>query len=102
MSGKIGINSVKENQLFKTNFLRDWQVSMNHSVPISASFMLFKYLSITPQINLRDRMYFTRVDQRWDEEINGVARDTTTGFYNVFDFDVSVALSTKLYGCYTP
>lgn len=102
MSGKIGINSVKENQLFKTNFLRDWQVSMNHSVPISASFMLFKYLSITPQINLRDRMYFTRVDQRWDEEINGVARDTTTGFYNVFDFDVSVALSTKLYGFYTP
>ena len=102
MSGKIGINSVKENQLFKTNFLRDWQVSMNHSVPISASFMLFKYLSVTPQINLRDRMYFTRVDQRWDEEINGVARDTTTGFYNVFDFDVSVALSTKLYGFYTP
>ena len=49
-----------------------------------------------------DRMYFTRVDQRWDEEINGVARDTTTGFYNVFDFDVSVALSTKLYGFYTP
>ena len=102
MSGKIGINSVKENQLFKTNFLRDWQVSMNHSVPISASFMLFKYLSVTPSINLRDRMYFTRVDQRWDEEINGVARDTTTGFYNVFDFDVSVALSTKLYGFYTP
>ena len=102
MSGKIGINSVKENQLFKTNFLRDWQVSMNHSVPISASFMLFKYLSVTPSINLRDRMYFTRVAQRWDEEINGMARDTTTGFYNVFDFDVSVALSTKLYGFYTP
>ena len=102
MSGKIGINSVKENQLFKTNFLRDWQVSMNHSVPISASFMLFKYLSVTPSINLRDRMYFTRVDQRWDEEINGVTRDTTTGFYNVFDFDVSLSLQTKLYGFYTP
>lgn len=102
MSGKIGINSVKENQLFKTNFLRDWQVSMNHSVPINASFTLFKYLSVTPSINLRDRMYFMRIDQRWDKEANEVARDTTTGFYNVFDFDVSLSLQTKLYGFYTP
>ena len=102
MNGKIAINNVKESQFLKTNFLRDWQVGINHTMPINASFTLFKYLNITPSINLRDRMYFQRIDQHWDEDIYGIARDTTTGFYNVFDFDVGLSMSTKLYGFYTP
>jgi hypothetical protein len=31
-----------------------------------------------------------------------LGRDTTYGFYNVFDFDVGVGMSTKIYGFYTP
>ena len=102
MNGKIQGNSIKEKEFFHSNFFRDWQTGINHSLPIKASFMLFKYLSVSPHINLRDRMYFTRVDQRWDDEAQAVARDTTNGFFNVFDFDVGLSLSTKLYGFYTP
>ncbi len=102
MNGKIGINSVKEKNFLKTNFLRDWQTELNHSLPINASFMLFKYLSVTPTVNLRDKMYFKRVDRRWDDEAQALAMDTTTGFFNVFDFDVGISMSTKLYGFYTP
>ena len=102
MNGKIQGNSIKEKEFFHSNFFRDWQTGINHSLPIKASFMLFKYFSVSPHINLRDRMYFTRVDQRWDDEAQAVARDTTNGFFNVFDFDVGLSLSTKLYGFYTP
>lgn len=100
--GQISISNIKESQFFKTDFLRDWRTGMRHSIPISASFMAFKYISITPSINLTDRMYFTRTDQRWDSESQQMMRDTTTGFYNVFDFNVGVSMSTKLYGMYTP
>ena len=101
-TGRLAVSSIKEDKLLKSNILRDWQIGLNHSVPISASFMLFKYLSITPSINLKDRMYFTRVDQSWNDQTQALQRDTTHGFYNVFDFDVSLSLSTKIYGFYTP
>lgn len=102
MNGRIAINNIKEKDFAKSNFLRDWKTGLNHRVPISASFMLFKYISVSPSINLRDRMYFQRIDQSWDYTNQALARDTTYGFYNVFDFDVSLSMQTKLYGFYTP
>ena len=100
--GQIRTNNMKEKEFLHSNFFRDWQTGMRHSVPIRASFMLFKYLSVTPSINLRDRMYFTRIDQMYDTIGQAVVQDTTNGFYNVFDFDMGLNFSTKLYGFYTP
>ena len=102
MNGRIAISSIKEKDFLNTNFFRDWSVGIRHNLPINASFTVLKYLNVTPSINLRDRMYFQRIDQRWDEEAQALARDTATGFFNVFDFDVGLSMSTKLYGFYTP
>ena len=102
MNGKIAVSSIKEKDFLTSDFFRDWQTGLSHSLPINASFTVLKYLTITPQISLRDRMYFSRIDRRWDEEAQALAMDTTTGFFNVFDFDVGVSLNTKLYGFYTP
>ena len=101
-NGRIAVNSIKEKDFLHSNFLRDWKTGLRHTVPINASFTVFKYLNITPTINLRDRMYFQRIDRHWDESVQALAEDTTNGFYNVFDFDVGVSMSTKLYGFYTP
>ena len=102
MNGKIAINSVKEKDFLKTDFLRDWQTGLSHSLPINASFTVFKYLNITPYINLRDKMYFSRINRTWDDEREAMMTDTTTGFFNVFDFDAGISMETKLYGFYTP
>lgn len=101
-NARIAVNNIKESKVLKSNFLRDWQTGMKHSIPISASFTVLKYLNISPSINMTDRMYFQRIDQHWDERMQQLARDTTNGFYNVFDFNVGVSMSTKLYGMYTP
>lgn len=92
----------KESYFFHSNFVKDWQNKITHSIPIDANFVLFKYLTVSPRISLRDKMYFQRVDQSWDMMNNELVRDTTQGFFNVFDFDVSMSMSTKLYGFYTP
>ena len=102
MNGRIAISNVKEKDFLKTNFFRDWQTGIRHNLPINASFMLFKYLSVTPSITMTDRMYFQRIDRSWDEQQQQLHMDTTTGFYNVFDFNTGISLSTKLYGFYTP
>ena len=102
MNGKISTNNLKERDFVHSDFFRDWQQGISHSLPISASFTVFKYLNITPQITLRDRMYFQRVNRQWDDELQALQTDTTRGFYNVFDFDAGVIFSTKFYGFYTP
>ena len=92
----------KEDYFLKSNFVKDWQNGLKHTMSSSASFMLFKYISITPSVSVNDRMFFQRVDQRWDEETYEVKKDTVMGFYNVYNFNASVSLSTKLYGFYIP
>lgn len=92
----------KENYLLHSNFVRDWRNGVKHSIPISASFTVFKYLTITPSVNYNERWYFQRVDQSWDDMEQKVHRDTTNGFYRVWDVSAGVSMSTKLYGFYTP
>lgn len=92
----------KEKDFLHSNFVRDWKNGVKHSIPVSASFTAFKYLTISPSINYNERWYFQRTDQSWDEEQNRVMRDTTNGFYRVWDLSTSLSMSTKLYGFYTP
>ena len=94
--------NTKENLLFKSNLMKDWRNGMRHQIPISASFPVFKYINITPSFSFIDRMYSKKVMQSWDEESRKVQRDTVFGFYNVYNFSMSIGANTKLYGFYTP
>ena len=75
---------------------------MQHSVPISATFSLFKYLNISPSISLNDRMYTSKVRRQWDTQASREIQDTTYGFYNLFDFNISMGFDTKIYGFWKP
>ncbi len=92
----------KEREFLTSNFLRDWKNGVKHSLPISASFNLFKYVTVSPSVSYTDRWYFSRIDKDWDMANQQEVRDTTYGFYRVYDFNTSISASTKLYGFYTP
>ena len=92
----------KQNLFFKSSLIKDWRNGMQHTIPVSATFSLFKYLNISPSFNFTDRMYTNRIMQQWDPQSAAVVRDTTYGFYNVFNYSFSVSAQTKLYGFYRP
>ncbi len=92
----------KEDLLMKSNLIKDWRNGMQHNIPINGNFTLFNVININPSINFTDRMYTNRVEQSWDEQNQVVKRDTTYGFYNVYNWSMSVSASTKLYGFWTP
>ena len=94
--------NTKEDLLFKSNLIKDWRNGMRHSVPISATFSLFNYINITPQFNFTDRMYTHKVMRHWDERAQREVNDTIWGFQNVYNYDMSISATTKLYGFYTP
>ncbi|NDV46786.1 LPS-assembly protein LptD [Paludibacter sp. 221] len=102
-SGSLA-NSIqtKENQLLTSSFARDWKNGMRHSIPISASFTLFNYITVTPSFTYNERWHTRTIRKRWDDTANKAVNDTVNGFSRNFDFSGGVTAQTKLYGFYTP
>ncbi|MCI6619435.1 MAG: LPS-assembly protein LptD, partial [Prevotella sp.] len=94
--------STTESQLLKSNIVKDWKNGMQHTIPVSGSFTLFNYININPAFNFTDRMYTHKIERSWDEATQTAVNDTTYGFYNVYNWNMSVSASTKLYGFWIP
>ena len=94
--------STKEDKLLHSSLTRDWRNGMQHSIPIQGNFTLFDYININPSISFTDRTYTTKVKKSWDDDANREVADTLDGFYNVYNWSMSVSASTKLYGMFIP
>lgn len=92
----------KEDKLFKSNLIKDWRNAFQHNIPVNANFTLFNYLNINPSFNFTDRMYSNKVMRSWDEQAQVERADTTYGFYNVYNWSMSIGASTKMYGFWVP
>lgn len=104
-SGRL-TNSIrtKDDRLFKAG-LSEWENAMNHNIPVSATFTLFKYLQLSPSVNYTERWYTRKIDQHYNQEthrLEALPGDTINGFYRVSNYSASLSLSTKLYGMYKP
>ena len=94
--------STKEDKLLHSSLTRDWKNGMQHQIPISGNFTLFGYLNVNPSFNFTDRTYFNKTHKSWDEVNQREITDTLTGFYNVYNWNLAISASTKLYGMYIP
>ncbi len=92
----------KESKLMKSSLTKDWRNGIQHTIPISGSFTLFNFLNLSPSINITDRMYTQKYKRSWDQDKQKEVIDTLQGFYNVYNWNMSMSLSTKLYGFYVP
>lgn len=96
------IDNVKESEFLKKSITRDWRNGMRHSIPVSASFTLFKYINISPSFNYTERWTLKSFNREWDFDQQKVVTDTINEFRRVYDFNTGVSASTKLYGFYIP
>ena len=92
----------KEDKFLKSNLIKDWRNGWNHSIPISGNFTLFNYINVSPSFNFQDRMYTHKIMRSWDETAQKEVCDTIYGFNNVYNYNMSISASTKLYGFFTP
>lgn len=95
--------SMADSLYFKPNWLNNLQNGIQHRVPVSMPVKLFKHITWTTSATLLDRMYFRYFEKEWINDPsmpNGgyLKTDTINQFRNVFSFDVSSSLTTKLYG----
>lgn len=94
----------KDNMLFKTP-MRQWVNGMQHKIPVTATFTLFKYINVVPSFNYTERWYLNKIMRSYDPSpasTDHVKRDTVSGFYRLYDYNMSLQMNTKLYGMYKP
>jgi hypothetical protein len=94
--------TTKEDRLFHSSLIKDWRNGIQHSIPINANFTLFKFINVNPSFNFVDRMYSNKVTRSWNAITQKEVADTTYGFHNVYNWSMSLSMSTKLYGFYVP
>ena len=96
-----------------TLFKGDWarmrnQVhsGMTHSVPVSASFNVLRYLNVVPSISYNENWYFTGVRKTLDSTYQAGKSDssyhvksvTQYGFASARQFSAGVSVNTQLFG----
>ena len=92
----------KEKELLHSDLIKDWRNGMQHTIPFSGNFTLLNYININPSFNLTDRTYSNKIMRSWDADTQREVADTTYGFYNVYNWNLTLSASTKLYGFYIP
>jgi len=104
--------SIKDSLLFTSEAKKKFQYGYQYNVPVSTSFMMLKYINVSPSFNFNGRIYPSYIRDTYDPNpfvqnsiINTggrVVRDTLTGLNHVYDFSFGVPFSTKIYGMYYP
>lgn len=86
----------------------DFSNGIQHRIPITTSFKLFKHLNLQPRVNYTERWYFESVNKFWtdslyaegDSVVAGVAEQVNPGFNRVWDYNAGMSMNTKLYGMF--
>lgn len=94
--------TANEKEILKKKLNKDWKNGMTHTIPVKAEFSLFDVLNLNTGFNFYDRTTLSKQEKSWDKENQKEITDTISGFYNVYNWDLSLGLSTTLYGMFIP
>jgi len=85
-------------------FLKNARKGIRHTIPVSYSFKLLRFFTVSPSVNYEEKWYFEKLNWRYvQDETTGsyVAKaDTIPGFNRVANYNVSIGLNTRIYGMY--
>ena len=86
--------------MFKSAMFNNMKNGMEHNIPISTSFKVLKFFTISPSVNYKERWYLNSVEKKWDDEGNIEVTDTIPGFVRNNEYSFSAGTSTTIYGMY--
>ena len=84
--------------LFETSSLDRFQNGVRHTIPVSTSFNVLKYLTVSPFVNYNERWYFNSITKQWNG--SDVLIDTISGFKRAMEYNAGMSLTTRVYGMF--
>ncbi|MDN5216574.1 putative LPS assembly protein LptD [Fulvivirgaceae bacterium BMA12] len=76
------------------------KIGGKHIIPVSTTFKLFKYFTLSPSFNYEELWYPNKLDYFFDENANAVRIDTIRKFSRAYSYSGGVSLNTNVYGTY--
>ena len=91
----LGINGNNLDEI-----LRRTETGVQHSIPISTSFNVLKFVTASPSFQYREVWSFRRFNYNYDPTTELVDIDTIAGFNRASSWNTSMGFSTRVYGTY--
>ena len=99
LSGKNSIVTT-DSLFFKPQMFRDAKTGIEHTIPLSTNFKLFKYFSASTSFNYREVWYTKTITRNYDIDQSKVVDNTINGFDAFRTYSLSSSLGTTIYGTF--
>lgn len=91
----------KEEFLFKTEMFNDALAGISHSIPLSTNFKIFKYFSVSANVNYNESWVFNTIDKTYNSTTNKVEIEKINGFDSYRTYNFGTSIGTTVYGTYS-
>ena len=85
---------------FKPQMFDNAKIGMQHSIPLSTNFKLFKYFSGSASVNYEEVWYLKTIQRGYDVDQSKVVDQTINGFDAYRTYNFSSSLGTTIYGTF--
>jgi lipopolysaccharide assembly outer membrane protein LptD (OstA) len=85
---------------FKKEMFDAAKIGMQHSVPLTTNFKVFKHLSFSTGANYQESWTLNTVNKRYDQDLKEVVETELTGFDSFRTYNFNMSLGTTVYGMF--
>ncbi|MDO6623498.1 putative LPS assembly protein LptD [Oceanihabitans sp. 1_MG-2023] len=85
---------------FKKEMWDDALMGVQHSIPLSTNFKLFKYFSLSASTNFEENWTFNTVNKYYDTDLEEEITEDINGFDAYRTYNFSTSLGTTVYGMF--
>ena len=85
---------------FKAEMFEDAKSGVQHTIPISTNFKLFKYFSLSTNANINHSWTFKTIEKNFDTENQQVETTEIKGFDSFTTYNFGASLGTTIYGMF--
>jgi len=85
---------------FKKEMFDDAKIGMQHSIPLTTNFKLFKYLSFSTGANYQETWTLNTLNKRYDQESQQVIETELNNFDSFRTYNFNMSLGTTVYGMF--
>lgn len=99
LSGKNNITTT-DSLFFKPQMFRDAQIGMQHTIPLSTNFKVFKYFSAQAATNYQETWVTKTINKNYDADQSKVVNTVVNGFDSFRTYNFTSSLGTTIYGTF--
>jgi hypothetical protein len=92
--------STTDSLFFKPQMFDDAKVGLQHSIPLSTNFKVFKYFSATTSLNYEEVWYLQTIKKSFDPLVNKDVNTIVKGFDAFRTYSFSSSIGTTIYGTF--